>query len=90
MIDAETGGNNSYFFEADAGLFQQPADEIIETFFKYHKATERAPQPTGYELNSAIKKVKKQVVMATGSLLTGKGDIPFLLMISPEPLTNTA
>ena len=36
-----------------------------------------------YRLDSATKKAKKQVVMATGSLLLEKGELPFLLLISP-------
>lgn len=85
LLDAETGANASYLFEAGAGLFLMPADEIIHVFIDHLNANDYVHRPVGYELNSAIKKSNKQVVMATGSLLIGKGEIPFLLMISPDP-----
>jgi hypothetical protein len=85
MLDAETGANESYRFEAESGLFQLPVDEIIQVFIEYLNTHEYVARPVGYELNSAMKKNQKRVVMATGSLLVDKGEIPFLLMISPDP-----
>ncbi len=85
LLDAETGANESYRFEAEPGLFLMPADEIIGVFIDYLNANNYVNRQVGYELNSAIKKSDKQVVMATGSLLIGKGEVPFLLMISPDP-----
>ena len=85
MLDAETGANESYQFEAEQDLFQMPADEIIDVFIDYLNADKYTKSPVGYELNSAVKKNDKHVVMATGSLLIEKGEIPFLLVISPDP-----
>jgi hypothetical protein len=90
LLDAETGANESYQFEAESGLFRLPADEIIHVFINYLNAGKYTKSPIGYELNSAIKKNEKHVVMATGSLLIEKGDIPFLLMISPDPRPSPA
>lgn len=90
LLDAQTGGNASYQFEAEPGLFQLPADEIIHYFINHLNANDYINRQVGYELNSAIKKSNKQVVMATGSLLIEKGEIPFLLMISPDPRPESA
>lgn len=85
LLDAETGANENYQFEAECGLFLMPADEIVHVFIDYLNASRNTNRPVGYELNSALKKSEKQVVLATGSLLIEKGEIPFLLMISPDP-----
>ena len=83
MMDAESGGNQHYQFEAAADLFGKPADDIVETFMNSLDGQVDRPAPLSYELNSVIKKRQKQVVMATGSLIFGHGEIPFLVMISP-------
>ena len=83
MMDAETGGSQQYEFEAAADLFGKPADDIVGAFVASMSGEDGRPTPLHYELNSAIKKRQKQVVMATGSLIFEHGDIPFLLMISP-------
>jgi hypothetical protein len=36
------------------------------------------------QLDSAIVKKDKGILLATGSLILGRGDIPFLVMISPQ------
>lgn len=82
LMDAETGGNEQYLFEADPGLFDMPADSIVEQFIKHLETTGDHPQPLSYELNSAVKKKSDRFVLATGSLMLAKGEIPFLLMIS--------
>jgi hypothetical protein len=84
MLDAETGSNETYKFEAAADLFSKPADDIVGSFIEHLNGASREANPLAYELNSAVKKSDKQVVMATGSLIRDKGEIPFLLMISPE------
>ena len=84
MLDAETGSNETYQFEAAADLFTRPADDIVDTFIVHLNDAGSDARPLAYELNSAVKKTDKQVVMATGSLLRDRGEIPFLLMISPE------
>jgi len=84
MLDAETGSNETYRFEAAADLFTRPADDIVDTFIVHLNDAGSDARPLAYELNSAVKKTDKQVVMATGSLLRDRGEIPFLLMISPD------
>jgi hypothetical protein len=90
LLDAESGANESYKFEAECSLFTLPADEIIHVFINYLNANEYSKRPVGYELNSALKKTDKRIVMATGALLIDKGEIPFLLMISPDPRPDPA
>lgn len=82
LMDAETGGNEQYQFEADPRLFDMPADSIVEQFIKHLETTGDHPPPLTYELNSAVKKKSGRFVLATGSLMLAKGEIPFLLMIS--------
>ncbi len=82
LMDAETGGNEQYLFEADPRLFDMPADSIVEQFIKHLESTGNHPNPLSYELNSAVKKKSDRFVLATGSLMLAKGEIPFLLMIS--------
>jgi len=83
IMDAETGGNQNYQFEAESDLFRRPADDIVDAFIHSMDGYGNNPGPLSYELNSAVKKSAQQVVMATGSLHVGSGEIPFLLMISP-------
>jgi hypothetical protein len=84
FISADTGGSATYEFQADSDLFRQTADEIVHRFMEQMKDRLDWEPPLTYELDSAIKKSEKQVVMATGSLVLEKGELPFLLMISPE------
>ena len=83
MMDAETGGNQSYDFEAASDLFGMPARHIVDTFIGSLNGYGDQAAPLSYELDSAVIKAEKHVVMATGSLNVGHGGIPFLVMISP-------
>ncbi len=85
MMDAETGGNQSYQFEAAPDLFSRPARDIVDAFIGSLDCYGGRAAPLAYELDSAVVKSDKQVVMATGLLDVGIGGIPFLLMISPAP-----
>jgi hypothetical protein len=83
MLDAESGGNESYRFEADDQLFSRPADDIVAAFIDHYNVSRNGGKLYSYELNSAVKKRDKPVVLATGALMLEKGELPFLLMISP-------
>ena len=89
LMDAETGGSQGYTFEGDADLFRKPAHDIVDAFIDSLRGDGGRLAPLDYELNSAIKKQQKQVVMATGSLIFSRGEIPFLVMISPAARTVT-
>lgn len=84
LLDAKTGGNETYEFDAKADLFQRPARYIVDTFIKHLTNESGYSLHMSYELNSAVKKKTKKIVMATGSLILARGEIPFLLMISPQ------
>lgn len=84
LMSADTGASEVYGFRADSDLFRRPAKRIVRTFMDQMKAQRDWTHPPSYKLDSAVKKADKQVVMATGSLLLAKGELPFLLMISPE------
>lgn len=83
-MDAETGGNKTFEFEAKADLFEMPASDIVDIFIKYLEDEKSYSSPISYQLDSAINKKNKEIVLATGSLILGRGEIPFLLMISPQ------
>ena len=80
IMDYAGQGENTYEFEAEDNLFQQPADEIVETFMQ-HMASLR-PEPLRYELNAATRHDDKQVVLAMGALLLKDTKLPFIAMIS--------
>lgn len=85
LMSADTGASQVYDFKADAGLFGKPARQIVRAFMDHMNAEREWTCKPSYKLDSATKKSRKQVVMATGSLLLHKGELPFLVMISPEP-----
>lgn len=82
LMDAETGGNENYIFESASDLFEKPAGQIIEHFIRHLETTDEHDAPISYTLDSAVKKKDNRFVLATGSLMLPKGEIPFLLMIS--------
>jgi hypothetical protein len=84
FMSADTGGSATYGFQADSDLFRHTADAIVRSFMEQMRDRLDWERPLAYELDSAIKKSEKQIVMATGSLVLQKGELPFLLMISPE------
>lgn len=84
MMDAETGGSANYAFEASMDLLDMPANEIIDTFIKHLDSEGTYPSPMSCQLDSAIVKKDKRIMLATGSLILSRGEIPFLLMISPK------
>jgi len=90
LMDAETGASQVYDFRADSGLFRKPAKQIVRAFMDQMKAGREWTHAPSYKISSATKKSKNQVVMATGSLLLQKGELPFLVMISPEPRVMSA
>ena len=83
LMDADTGSSQVYDFTSDSGLFRKPAKRIVRAFMEYMSTHPDWRNPPSYKINSAVKKTKKQVVMATGALVFAKGELPFLLMISP-------
>jgi hypothetical protein len=84
LMSADTGASEVYGFQAESDLFRRPAKRIVRAFMDHMTAERRWTHAPSYKLDSATKKGKKQVVMATGSLLLEKGELPFLLMISPD------
>lgn len=84
LIDAETGGNENYVFDAAPGLFEKPAEEIVGHFIRHLETTDTHPVPIRYALDSAVKKKNNRFVLATGSLMLAKGEILFLLMVSSD------
>jgi hypothetical protein len=88
MIDSETGGNETYTFDAPSNLLDLPATDVVDAFIKHLDSEGSYPSPMTYHLDHAINKNTKKIVLATGSLILGAGEIPFLLMISPQNRDN--
>jgi hypothetical protein len=84
LMSADTGASEVYGFKAESGLFRQPAKRIVRAFMDHMKVERHWTHAPAYKIDTAVKKPRKQVVMATGSLLLEKGELPFLLMISPD------
>lgn len=84
VMDAETGGNETYAFDAETDLFEMSPPEIIDIFIKHLESKGLYPSPISCQLDFAVNKTDKKVVLATGSLVLTRGEIPFLLMISPR------
>ena len=85
MMAGDTGASEVYGFKADHGLFRKPARQIVRAFMDYIRTEGGWSHAPSYKISSATKKPKKHVVMATGSLVLRRGELPFLVMISPEP-----
>jgi hypothetical protein len=88
IMDAETGGNSSYTFQAASDLFSAPAREIVDTFLSSLDRYGKCAGPLSYELDSAVVKAEKQVVLASGSLGGAADGTPFVLIISPVDRRN--
>jgi hypothetical protein len=84
MMDAETGGNGSYLFDAQADLLDLPTPEVIAAFIKHLSSVDEYSTLLSFHIEHSVKKNDKKVLLATGSLVMSKGEIPFLLMISPK------
>ncbi|MCW5605500.1 MAG: hypothetical protein KIT18_13235 [Burkholderiales bacterium] len=83
-MDAETGASQMYEFEAERGLFRKPAKQVVQVFMDHVIRERQWLHVPSYKIDSAVKKSRKQIVMATGTLLQQKGELPFLVMISPS------
>ena len=82
MMDAETGSEGRYEFEADDGLLGKSPVKVVRAFMEHVDKDLFPHQHIDYELNAAFKNKGKKVVTAMGSLVTGHDpEIPFLLMI---------
>ncbi len=83
IMDAKSGGEASYQFNAPDDLMQRTADEIVGTFF--NEVDEKILcDHIDWELNGVMNNRDRRVVTAIGSLFPKKNEppIPFLLMIS--------
>lgn len=84
MIDAQTGGEGTYEFQAGDDLFKKTADEIVDNFFA-HVDKEIFFHHVDYEINGAMKNKEHKVVTSFGSFMPDwDTEIPFLVMISPK------
>ena len=83
MMDAATGGEGTYEFDAPDDLFKKPADEIVAAFFD-HVETEILKHEADWELNGALKNKERNIVTAMGSIIPSRSEppLPFLRMIA--------
>lgn len=88
LMASDTGASEMYGFTADSGLFRKPARQIVRAFMKHMKTEGTWKRAPSYRLNSAKKKAGNGVVIAMGSLLLERGELPFVLVISPASVEN--
>lgn len=85
MVDAETGGHNTYDFEARDDLFADTPVRITRAFMEYVDRTLFPKQHIDYEINATFKDSEHQVVTTIGVLLFDHGGrLPFMMMIAPQ------
>jgi hypothetical protein len=85
MMDAETGGEGRYVFQAPDDLFQRTPIQVVRAFMDHVDRDEFPHQHIEYELNAAFRSQDRKVVTAMGQLiLEHLPPIPFMLMISPD------
>lgn len=82
IMDAETGAENTYEFEAEPDLFDKPRAKLIEAFMSYVDHVELPKEDIGYDIVSAFKDRERKVVTCIGTMRLHGGDIPFMAMIS--------
>lgn len=84
IMDYAGDGENTYEFEADEGIFEAPADEVVEIFMREIENRGILTEPVRYELNAAARFDERPLVGAMGALLLDNGvRLPFVLMIGP-------
>jgi acyl CoA:acetate/3-ketoacid CoA transferase beta subunit len=84
LMDAETGAEGKYPFEAGDLLMEESPVRIVRTFMEHVDKKLFPKQHVDYELNAAFKSIKFNVVTALGALeFEDDEPVPFTLMISP-------
>ena len=87
IMDAQTGGEGAYEFEAADDLMGRTGDEIVNTFFDAvdHDVLH---DHADWELNGVVNSRERRIVTAIGALIPKKNEppIPFMLMISDRDL----
>lgn len=88
MVDAETGSEGTYDFEARDDLFDDTPIRIVRVFMEHVDKDIFPAEHVDYEVNAALKHAPHQVVTAMGSLILEKGpSIPFTLFISTKTVS---
>jgi hypothetical protein len=82
LLDAETGSEGRYQFDAPEDLLRRTADEVVSTFF--HAVEDQVlTQHIDWEVNGVLAQRDRGVVVAIGSLLPKAGaPMPFALVVS--------
>jgi alpha-D-ribose 1-methylphosphonate 5-triphosphate diphosphatase PhnM len=83
MMDAVSGGEGRYDFEAEEDLLSRTPVRVVRAFMDHVDRDIFPRVPVDYELNAAFANREHQVVTAMGSLIHDDDPpTPFLLMIS--------
>ena len=89
MMDAGVGEGHGtderYVFEGPDDLFTKSPIKVIKAFMEHVDHVELPEEHVGYELYSSLKNDQQMVVTGLGNLLLDRGQIPFMVMISPKP-----
>ena len=89
MMNARSGNQGDYDFEAPADVFDTRTPVQIVKMFAEYVDTELFPDDVvDFEINGAFKNLNHRVVTAMGQLITHHGthdgSIPFMVMIGPK------
>lgn len=90
MMDAAGEAEAVYEFTAEESLFERSPIQIVKHFMEHVDHVELPGGHMGYELYSTLKNKDLKVITAMGSLLPGRGEIPFMVMIAPRDLPKRA
>lgn len=83
IMDAETGGEGAYDFEAEDDLMAQTPVRVVRRFMEHADRGLFPHHHLDYELNAAFKNEGRSVVTALGSLILEHAPpLPFMLMIT--------
>lgn len=85
LIDARTGGEGRYRFEAPNDLMTRTPVRAMRAFMESVEAREFLHGHQDYEVNAAMKNPKHDIITTLGVLhLTNGDEAPFVAMISKE------
>ncbi len=84
LMDANSGNEGVYDFEAPADFMTRTPVRIVRHFMEFIDKDVLPTQHVDYELNAALKNAERGIVTAMGNLHFEHGEdpAPFLLMIA--------
>lgn len=85
VIHAERGSEGKYEFSLDGDIATMTPMKVVRMFMEHVDHDLFPKEQVDYECNAAFKSRDKNVVTAMGVFHFEKSEMPFLLMIAPNP-----